>query len=417
MQTARSLAYDILKEVIMHARYSNLELNHALQASSLSDTDKGLVTTIVYGTIQRWHLYHHVVSQEFTTEKVSQAEHILLAMSWYQAHFLERVPDYAIVNEAVDLAKHLWGQGKGKFINALLRRLMNLTPPTDPMMLARLSHPQWMVKMLESQWGSETAAQVMMSELQPPIQHVRVNRDHPLSQQAIDDLQLVPGHLSPSAFHYHGSLFLPATTWFQQGIISMQDEASQGIVQHLHPQPHERILDVCAAPGSKSCQMAELSHDQATIVSVDIHPHRVNLIEESATRLGLHSIHPLTADATKLNYTLLGGKFDKILLDAPCSGLGVIRRKPDVLLKPNGNYMDELLTLQMALLDHATTLLKDDGILVYSTCTWNRKENEKQVDLFLKRHSEFELVTQQQILGPEYDTDAFYMAQLRKRTL
>lgn len=417
MLTARTLAYDILKEVVMHSRYSNLELNHALQTTTLSSSDKGLVTTIVYGTIQHWHLYHHLFNQHFTQEKVAMAEHILLAMSWYQAHFLERVPDYAIVNDGVDIAKHLWGHGKGKFINALLRRLLTLEPPQDLAEIARLSHPQWMVKMLESQWGVETASSVMTSELQPPVQHVRVALQHPQATQAIQDLNLTAGHLSPSAYHYHGDLFLPDTTWFKTGVISLQDEASQSIVTHLNPQPHERILDICAAPGSKSCQMAEMSHDQATIVAVDIHPHRVGLIHDSVARLGLHSIHPLIADATKLNYTLLGGKFDKILLDAPCSGLGVIRRKPDVLLKPNGNYMDELLRLQVALLDNAVTLLKEGGILVYSTCTWNRKENEKQVELFLKRHSDFELVTQQQILGPEYDTDAFYMAQLRKRTL
>jgi len=417
MLTARTLAYDILKEVIMHNRYSNLELNQALQSTTLSPTDKGLVTTIVYGTIQHYHLYHHLVSLHFKQEKVATAEHILLAMSWYQAHFLERVPDYAIVNDAVDIAKHLWGHGKGKFINALLRRLLTLIPPSDPVEVARLSHPQWMVKMLESQWGSDTASRVMTSELQPPIQHVRINLQHPQATQAIASLNLTPGHLSPSAFHYHGSLFLPDTPWFQEGVLSLQDEASQSIVHHLHPQPNERILDVCAAPGSKSCQMAELSNDQATIIAVDIHPHRVGLIKDSVTRLGLRSIQPLVADATKLNYTLLGGKFDKILLDAPCSGLGVIRRKPDVLLKPNGNYMDELLQLQIALLDNVANLLLEGGILVYSTCTWNRKENEKQVEQFLKRHTDFELVNQQQILGPEFDTDAFYMAQLRKRTL
>ena len=411
----RHVAYDVLKAVIVHHKFSNLELNTALVHSDLSAVDKRLTTTIVYGTIQHWLIYRHETDSFFAGKKVSLSLHILFAMSWYQHHFLERIPDYAIVNDAVSLAKEQFDQPTAGFVNAILRQLLNIPHSLTLDQDVILAHPVWMVKMMQAQWGVEHAQRMMAMNIQPPEQHIRVRITHPLAQRAITDLHLVPGRLVPTAYHYHEQSFLAESNYFKEGVISFQDEASQAVVATLNPQPHDRILDLCAAPGSKSCQMAELTNDEATIISVDIHPHRVALIEENMKRLRLKRIHPLVGDATKLNYALLGGKFDKILLDAPCSGLGVIRRKPDLLLKENGNYIDELLVLQATLLDHAVTLLNDHGILVYSTCTWNKKENHKQVQSFLLRHPEMELIEEHQLLGYDTGSDAFYMALMRKR--
>ena len=411
----RLLAYDVLKAVIVHHKYSNIELNNALSDSTLSAVDKRLTTTIVYGTIQHWHVYLEHIHTLFQGKKISLSLHVLFALSWYQTHFLERIPDYAIVNDAVEIAKNRFDQPTARFVNAMMRLMLAHPFSLTKEEVVLLSHPQWMVKMMNHQWGIEHALQMMNSNLMPPEQHVRVRLSHPLAQQAIEQLHLTPGKLSATAYRYHEQLFLGESPFFLEGVISYQDEASQSVVAKLQPLPGDRILDLCAAPGSKSCQMAELTDDQAIIVAVDIHPHRVALIHDNVQRLHLKRIHPLIGDATQLNYNQLGGKFDKILLDAPCSGLGVIRRKPDVLLKADGNYMDELLVLQSTLLDHAITLLKDQGTLMYSTCTWNKKENQRQVQAFLARHSEMELVEEHQLLGYDTGTDAFYMALMRKR--
>ena len=413
----RLSAYECLKNVIIQGKYSNLEIQHVLSTSALSDADRRLFTTLVYGTIQHWHLFNLLFDEQFKEEKVTITLRILFALTWYQLHYLDRVPAYAIGNETTTIARHVFGDSKSKFVNAIVRRLTDLTPSIYSIdQQNEHVHPQWLVRMMKAQWP-EQASRLLAHDIAPAHEHLRLNPLHPRFNEAIQTLQLTKGSLAPTSYHYHGSLFLPITDWFTDGVLSYQDEASQWVVARINPQANERILDLCAAPGSKSAQLAEMSHNSSIIVSVDLYPHRVALIEENKQRLRLPSIHAVVADGTQANITQLGGEFDKILLDAPCSGLGVIRRKPDILLKQNGNFIDEIITLQSNLLDHAVELLKIEGDLIYSTCTWNRKENDRQVRAFLKRHPEFELIHEQQLFGDEYGTDAFYKAHLRKRSL
>lgn len=413
----RLSAYECLKNIVIQGAFSNLEVQRVLASTAFSDADRRLFTTLVYGTVQHYHLFNSLFDQRFTNEKVTITLRVLFALTWYQLHYLDRVPSYAIGNETTLIARHVFGDSKAKFVNAITRQLVDLTPHhlfSDEQAL--LMHPQWLIKMVQAQWPQE-AQRIMNHDVAPTSEHLRINPLHPRAEEVVTALQLEKGRLSPHAYRYHGSLFLPLTEWFKDGVISYQDEASQWVVSTLAPQSTDRILDLCAAPGSKSSQLAELSDNQAHIISVDLYPQRVKLIEENKERLKLSSIQAISADGTQANATLLGGKFDKILLDAPCSGLGVIRRKPDILLKSTGNYMDELLVLQSALLDNAANLLFDGGLLLYSTCTWNKKENQRQVDAFLKRHPEFEKIEETQLFGDEYDTDAFYKALMRKRSL
>ena len=204
------------------------------------------------------------------------------------------------------------------------------------------------------------------------------------------------------------------TSWYQSGCLAIQDEASQMIAPLLNPQPGQRILDVCSAPGTKATHMAQLMKDQGEIIALDIHEHRVALIEQGARRLGLSSIQTRCMDATCLE-GLEEASFDGVLCDVPCSGYGTLSRKSDIKYHMQSEDMDTLIPLQAAILRQASAMVKPGGVLVYSTCTLNKKENEKQVEAFLQEHSEFEKVFERTVFPFEFGSDGFYMAKCRRK--
>jgi len=442
----RELAMHVLTQVEQEGAYSNLLLNTALQKASLSKSDAGLATELIYGTISRLNTLDYFLDKHVNkgTRKLQPWVRSLLRLSLYQIIYLDRIPDHAVVSEAVNLAKRRGHQGISGMVNGVLRNILrqkeSLAIPADLPAAKRISlqhsHPEWLVERWISQYGPETAEAICAANNEPPAVSVRVNttmisREEMLKEMEGRGLQAVPSSLSPYGIVVKGAGNMALTDWYREGMISIQDESSMLVAEAVAPEPGMRVLDCCAAPGGKSAHMGELMKDEGSIVANDIHSHKGKLIADQAARLGLDCIRTVTGDALELPGRFEPASFDRILLDAPCSGLGVIRRKPDLKWGKTEEDIREIAALQSRLLDSVSALLRPGGVLVYSTCTIEPQENEGVVTSFVSRHPEFELDETGslsrlkdkalvrgggiQILPQHYHSDGFYIARLRRR--
>lgn len=403
----REWVWKALCEVAIQKAYSNIYLRDHL--SELPEKDRGLAARIFYGTLQNYQ-YCQQAWKRFTDGKVSAKASVLMTMSAYQLLFLDKVPAYAIINEAVKIAVHHFPALKG-FVNAVLRKTADTPVELPEDELERLSLetslPLWLIKMWQAQYGKEKAEQFAKASLEILPDYVRIN---PL-RITLQDLAARPDLQEDSSGLYkYGGSGLAADPLFVQGKISAQDPGSYAIAEFLEPEPGERILDLCAAPGTKTMAMAEMMDDEGTIVACDLHPHRVNLIRKDALRLGLDCVECRVQDSANTKDTIL---YDRVLCDVPCSGFGVFGRKPDMKMQLDPSVIDSLLPLQKQLLENGAGQLKEGGTLVYSTCTLNTKENEKQVSAFLAEHPEF-ILDAQQTMFPDGSHDGFYMARMKK---
>lgn len=413
--SARETAFQLLKEICIKKKYSNLVLRKELDRCD--PNEKGFVTQVVYGTLQNYRLCRY--QWECYVKRLPDEDVcVLLDMSVYQLLYMEKAPAYAIVNDMVNITKKHIHAKYGNLVNAVLHKVekqqeREITGSPEEQLAIMTSHPAWLVHMWKAQYGYDTAEQICRSNMETKPNAARVNtwkisRDELLQQ----DPDFVEGRLSKDAVLYLGSS-LVATSYYKEGFISIQDEASQMVAILLDPKPGEAILDVCSAPGTKSMHIAELMKNEGRIVCGDIHEHRVALILEGANRLEISIIDAMVMDATKLEE--IGDElFDRVLCDVPCSGYGVLARKSDIKYHMDSDDMDTLIPLQQEILQTSSQHVKDGGILVYSTCTLNKKENEKQVEKFLKEHEEFELIDQKTIFPFTYHTDGFFLAKMKK---
>lgn len=403
----RAWIFTALVEVIIHGQYSNLYLKHHLKDCPIKD--QALATHIFYGTLQNRGYLSYVVDQ-YVKKKVSMKVRILLMMSVYQLFYLDKVPAYAIVNEAVDLSKKI-SPGHSGLVNAVLHKVkkedVQLPTKEEERLAIEASVPKWLVAMWKAQYGVEKTQEMLFWSNQTLPIYVRRNPLRSTPEEFNNkDFSFVQDNL----YIYHGN-DIGSHLYYQQGKMSVQDKGSYEIACFMDVCPGLRVLDACGAPGTKTMAMAEMMKDQGQLVSLDLHAHRVKLIEQDTHRLGLHCITPICQDACELEEF---GLFDRILCDVPCSGYGVLARKPDIKLKMQSSDMDTLILLQKKILISCAGHVAKDGILVYSTCTLNKKENEKQILGFLKDHEDFELV-QEKTIYPSAGQDGFYMAKLVKK--
>lgn len=413
---AREKAFQILCQIILEKKYSNLVLRKEI--NDFSELDKHLITRIVYGTMQNY-LYVRDQWYHFVDKKISNKMAILMDMSIYQLVFMDKLPQYAIVNEAVDIASK---ESHGKYknmINAMLRRYLReerKALPTDPLKRLSLetSHPEWLVKMWNKQYGFETTAKICHDNQKTPLLACRINTLLASKNEIIkNNAHFKEGKLAKNSLIYdEGNI--ANTHEYLSGLITIQDEASQCVAEMLDPQENEKILDVCAAPGTKTTHIAQLMKNSGEIIACDIHEHRVHLIENSLSRLHIHNVKAMVNDALKCHENFEKESFDRILVDAPCSGYGVLKRKNDIKVHMQSSDMDEIIQIQKGILESVSGCLKDKGILVYSTCTLNKKENENQIKTFLNNHPEFKCIDMKTIYPYEYDCDGFFMAKLTK---
>lgn len=449
-RTARELAAFVLERVDTERAYSNLLLNQALQKAGLPRNDGALATELVYGTIQRLNTIDYLLSP-FVAKGLHALEpwvRSLLRLSFYQLYYLDRIPPHAAVNEAVDIAGRWGHKGISGMVNAVLRsalrgkdgwRLPDGLPAREAIAL-RHSHPAWLVGRWLEQFGEAATEAMCAANNEPPSASVRVNRlradkDAVLAQLAEAGFDAAPSAVASPGIVVRKGGNMALTAWYEQGLFTVQDESSMLVAEALGPQPGMKVLDCCAAPGGKTTHVAELMGDEGEVHALDIHEHKTSLIRAQADRLGLGSISARAGDALRLG-ELYGASplFDRILLDAPCSGFGVIRRKPDVKWFKSEQDIAAISAVQRGVLRQAAPLLKPGGCLVYSTCTVEREENEAVVEWFLNEYPEFTpdegLVDRlpalsESFAGPgtvrllphEYGTDGFFIACLRKREL
>ena len=414
---ARIHAYRILNQYFEDESFLNIALNEELKKSELKREDKDLCTTIVYGTIQNLIAIQYQLQPYIKGKRVKKKIKTLLYLSLYQLMYLDKIPEYAVINEAVNIAKKQ-GYQTSKFVNAVLRNFVRNERRSLEGLdeLERISietsHPLWMVKMFNKQYGLEKTKKICLEDNTPPTRSGRVNTLKASKEELLKEGCFKEGTLSKDALLYDkGNLAL--TSYFKEGKVTIQDESSQLVARLLDPQKTDYVLDMCSAPGSKTTHLSALMENQGKIEAYDLYEHKVKLVEYNLRRLGVKNVHIQAGDSTKLKEVYSEKTFDRILLDAPCSGFGVLKRKPEIKYH-DSSIMDGLVSLQELLLENAYYLLKNDGTMVYSTCTINKKENELMIQKFIEKHPDMEVIKQRTILNYEYHTDGFFMCKMKK---
>jgi len=443
---ARKLAVQILEKVDCRKAYADILLDHALKSNAIVSKDRFLLTEIVYGTL-RWRGRIDASLKPFLHRPLPETNSLLrnlLRLTVYQIVFLDRVPDYAALNEAVEIAKDHAGQKAGGFVNGVLRHfLREYKPPANPdpetsspaMLAEYWSHPEWLVKKWIRHMGRGEIEDLLRAnnEEQPLV--VRTNMLKGTRNDLLDLLQKQKIEAAPSLWSPHGITVrskLPVNEFpgYREGLFQVQGEASQLVTYLLAPLGGERILDACAAPGGKTTHTAEAMHDVGQVIAMDVSRKGIERIRENAQRLGLRSIRAWHADASQKFPRSMPGPYDRILIDAPCSGFGTLRSHPEIKWHRNQTDIQRLARVQQKIIQNTASYLKLGGILVYSTCTLTEEENEGIVEEFLDRHKEFVLEDAAGYLPEQakslvrgsyfralpyrHNTDGFFAARMRK---
>lgn len=415
----REVAFKVLWDILRDDLYSNIALDKALRDEPFSIVDKKFLTMLVHGTLQRYSSLEYEIDQVTKGKVIKPKMKLMLIMSLYQLRYMDKTPSYAIINEAVEYMKNLDGKAGASFTNGVLRTLTreNHKPKVSdfPSYLQYLSvagnTPMFICKMWNAQYGGEITKEIIKVNLKEAPLTIRINTLKTTKEKLLNE-EYEEGKLSPCSLIYKGNKRISELEEFKNGEISVQDESGQLVALMLDPKQEDIILDMCAAPGSKTGHIAELMKNKGKIYALDLYEHRIKLLIDGMNRLGVTNVEALAKDATNLDFEK--EMFDKVLLDAPCSGLGVVRRKPDILRKITPERIDSIINDQKLLLESANKHLKVGGVLVYSTCTINKNENEKQIAKFIENHPNYQLIEEKVILPYEYNSDGFYIAKLKK---
>ncbi len=399
----RGTAIKILNRVERSDAYLDRLLDAELRSEDMNELDKGLMNEIVTGVI-RWRMKLDWVLTGFFHGNFTKAETNIknaLRVALYQIQFLDRVPHSAAVNEAVEFIKRLRGQKIADLVNAVLRNIIrnleNIRYP-DPQedkvrhLAVIESHPVWMAKRWMERYGYDEAKQLMEANNTIPDLALRINR---LKVDFNYFLSLLDKHQIQSTRSQYLDFFLRvqhmanigSSELFQQGFFSVQDESAGLPVVLLDPKPGERVIDLCSAPGGKTTFIGELMKNIGEIIAVDRYETRLNLVKTACQRLGITNVHLVADDGAVLEIP----PADKVLVDAPCSGLGVLSKKPDAKWQRDVDDIQKLVHLQTSLLENASRLVKPGGVLVYSTCTIEPEENFELIREYLVRHPEFSI--------------------------
>lgn len=402
----RHAAFDILLRIEKERSYADILIDRELTHGALKGPDRGLLTELVYGVLRRQGTLDHIISHcsSQRIDKLERGVHLLLRLGLYQAFFLDRVPVSAAVNETVKLAHTLAPRAVG-FINAVLRRAdreRNTIPypdkDSDPIgfISACYSNPPWITADWIGQLGvndTEALAQAMLAT--PPFtvrcNTLKMDREELHARLDTEGVTAETARYSPFALHLSGPIQLGRLPSFREGLFTVQDESSQMAAILLAPRPAERVLDLCAAPGGKTTHLAQLMDNRGAILACDAAPRKLVLVEETAARLGIDIITTNPLNAAKPLPFQKETEFDKILVDAPCSGLGVLRRNPEGKWWKSRQNVAELVSIQKAILRNAANCLAESGTLLYATCSTTREENEEVIDDFLSRRPDFML--------------------------
>ena len=438
MDIVREIALKTLYKIDKDEAYSNIALDENIKENKnkLDDRDTGFISEIVYG-VTSWKLTIDEIIKKYSKlklKKISPWILNILRMGIYQIVFLDKVPKSAAVNESVNLAKRYGHKGSSNFVNAILRKVekkdyeafFEIENPIERISKTT-SMPVWMIEELLKENDIEKVEEICKASNIKPKVAIRINRLKTNKQELENllkerDIVFKEGKLEDFLI-LEKTKNIEQLDLFKQGYFTVQDEGAGLIAKVVDPKPNELVLDACSSPGGKTTYMAELMENKGEIIAWDLHPHRVQLVEENAKRLNIHIIKTECQDAMvyKKEYT---EKFDKILLDVPCLGIGVLKRKPDIKWKRKPEDIEEITQIQQKILETCSKYLKAKGQMVYSTCSIFREENDKVIEKFLEKNQNFEytkikmskIETMDKIqLYQNEETDGFFICKLQKK--
>lgn len=441
-ETALKILYDINEK----GAYSNIAVDKFLEAGELKAIDRAFVTELVYG-ITKWRLTIDWIIAQFSSIKLKKLSPWILntlRLGIYQIIYMDRVPESAACNESVKLARKYGHQASSGYVNGVLRNIARnkskIQFPDEETDLikylsVRYSHPEWLVEKWLGQFGREFTEDLLESNNGIPDLVIRTNtlrtsREDLLLRLKAEGIEAEAGKYAPEAIRLKKPSSIINSELFRQGYFQVQDESSMLVAKILDPKPGELVMDLCSAPGGKATHIAQLMKNRGRVVARDIHPHKIRLIEEAVERLGTSIVEPEVFDAAILDEKF-AGKVDRVLLDAPCTGYGILQRKPDIKWSRSPSDQAEITALQKKLLEVGSSYVKPGGVLVYSTCTIGNEENEDLVKEFIRTHDEFEFCAIEKLLPeplaergkagclqlyPNLDgVDGFFIAKMQKK--
>jgi 16S rRNA (cytosine967-C5)-methyltransferase len=404
MDNSRKIALNVVEEVLDKGAYSNIILGNKLNKSRLDDRDKALVTEIVYGTL-KYKYSIDVILGSFLKKGVKSLDNKvlnILRICIYQIKYLDKIPDFAVVNEGVNLAKKYVSVGASKLVNGVLRNYLrnkdkNYFKDNNVVetMCFNYSFPRWMVKLFVKQYGLEKCEIILKGLNERPSVTIRVNSMKTEYDDAVNNLkqygyEIDEGYICPEAIRINKGKSVEQNPLFKEGHITVQDESAMLVATCMDLQEGMNVLDLCSAPGGKTTHIAELMNNTGKVKAFDISKNKLNLIRENALRLDITSIECSVSNAEKFKEEYEDSA-DRVLIDVPCSGLGIIRKKPEIKWNKNKKDLTDLVAIQKNILKNASKYVKKDGYIVYSTCTLNKDENKKNILWFLKNHSGFKI--------------------------
>lgn len=435
---AREIALKILYKIDKENAYSNIVLDSVLSGYNLDARDKAFIAQLVYGTITYKITIDYIISKhsKIKIKKISDWILNILRLGVYQIIFLDKIPKRAVVNESVNLAKKYGHTKASGFVNAMLKNISEneldelvFSSEIDEICIMT-SHEKWFVEKLIDEYGIDSARKICQyNNIEPPV-YIRVNT----LKTSIDELKNELDKLNikyevgivPNTLKIDRLYGLLDSELFKNGFLSIQDNAASLSSYILNPIEGETILDMCSSPGGKTAHIAEMMNNKGSIIACDVYENRLSLVEKTVKRLGITCIRTKLNDGTKLNNEFID-KFDKVLVDAPCSGLGVIRRKIDIKYQKEEQDINEIKNIQYAILKNASKYVKIGGNIVYSTCTIFKEENDDVINKFLKENSNFKLIDISdkienninkngciQVLPHIHNLDGFYIAKLER---
>ncbi|MCL1809311.1 MAG: 16S rRNA (cytosine(967)-C(5))-methyltransferase RsmB [Clostridiales bacterium] len=426
MDANRKTAYFVLADVESKKSYSNLALNHHIICGKPGSP--AFVRELVYGVLENKMLLDYMIDRTVPDggAKLKTSDRIVLRMGIYQLEHMKSVPEYAAVNESVELAKRFC-RGREGFINANLRAfikgkyaisLPDRSEDEVRYLSVKYSYEPWIVELWLGQYNADFTEELLKAGNAAPDLVVRANSLKTTSEDMIQSLEangcvVEKGTLCDDAIHVKKGSAIIDNKLYKRGMYSIQDEASMFVAAMLDPKPGDTVMDVCAAPGGKSMAIAERMGNDGRVVASDVYIRKLGLINKEAARLGISIVETRTWDATRVDSEMVE-KADKVLVDAPCTGLGTIRRKPEIKYKKRTADIDSLPTKQLQILSASSKYVKPGGTLIYSTCTINPNENQKVTGEFIKRNPSFAKEEAIQLMPNVNGTDGFFICKMRR---
>lgn len=402
---ARLVAIMTLSDIDEKKSFSNIKLNEYFKENNLNSVDRGFATEIVYGTL-RLKLRIDYILQKFLKQDINKLKpwtKNCLRIAVYQILFMDKVPSYAAVNQSVEIVK-MKDKRASSFVNAVLRNVLRSketlldvnTKDKVKKLSIEFSHPEWFVRKMLKLYDEEFVVELLKINNTPPNMTVRVNQLKTSTEDITkvleeDGVEVTKGRLNET-LHLKNFHSIEKSKPFMDGLFTIQDESSMLCVRCLDPRSGEKVLDLCSAPGGKTTHIAEIMKNQGEIIAFDIYNHKLKLISDNAKRLGIDIIKPMINDATQIKEEYIGYA-DRVLVDAPCSGLGLMRKKPEIRWNVDDKDIKELSKIQLKILSNASKYVKVGGVMVYSTCTITKEENEEILNKFLSDNPNFNLVS------------------------